>query len=380
MKLLTYFRQFKKSFSGYRPLIEVLVYKDRLLHNLEVFRRKYPRQQIAPVLKSNGYGHGLVPVAKILDQEKIAFLIVDSHFEAVTLVKEGIKSKILVIGYTRPGEIKRNRYRNVSFNITSLDQLKKISQILNRPQHFHLKIDTCMHRQGILISEIESAVAIIKSNPKIILEGICSHFCSADSADKKYSRFQMKNWSQAVKEFKKSFAQLKYFHLAATGGSYYEPKNTNVIRLGMGLYGIDPSPNRRLELQPALELRTIITGIKEIKKDGYIGYGLTFRAKKNMRIATVPAGYFEGVDRRLSNCGCFKVGYSFCPILGRVSMNISVIDVSRLAKIKVGDPVILISKEKTDANSALEIAKLCETIPYEILVHIPQHLRRTVVF
>ena len=190
----------------------------------------------------------------------------------------------------------------------------------------------------------------------------------------------MKNWEQAVKIFKSAFPQIKYFHLAATGGSFYQPKNTNVIRLGMGLYGVDPSPNRKLQLQPALELRTIITGIKNIKKDDYVGYGLTFRAKKAMKIATVPAGYFEGVDRRLSNRGCYKIGYLFCPILGRVSMNITVIDISKLLNAKVGDPVTLISAEKSDPNSAQEIAKLCETIPYDILVHIPQHLRRTMIF
>jgi alanine racemase len=379
MKILSRLREFRKNFSGYRPLIEVLVYRDRLLHNLRVYQQKYPRQQVAPVLKSNAYGHGLVPVAKILDREPIAFLIVDSIFEAITLVKEGIKSNILVIGYIRPSEINRNRYKNIAFTITSLDQLKKISRNLNRPQSFHLKIDTGMHRQGILPAEFESAINLIKNNPNIILEGLCSHFCSADSTDKKYCEFQMENWKKAVPAFKKTFFTLKYFHLAATGGSYYQPKNTNVIRLGMGLYGVDPSPNRKLMLQPALELRTIITGIKSIQKGDHVGYGLTFQAKKTMKIATVPAGYFEGVDRRLSNRGFYKVGEYFCPLVGRVSMNITVIDISQVSGAKVGDPVTLISPESADPNSAQAIAKLCDTIPYEILVHIPQHLRRTVI-
>jgi len=379
MKLITYLRQFRKSLSGYRPLIEVLVHRDRLLHNLRVFQRKYPGQQIAPVLKSNAYGHGLVPVAQILDREPIAFLVVDSIFEADTLVKEGVESEILVIGYTRPGEINRNRYKNIAFTITNFDQLKDISKNLSKSQLFHLKIDTGMHRQGILPAEFEAAISIIQNNPKIILEGLCSHFSSADSPDKKYCEYQIKNWRDAVAKFKLNFPKLKYFHLAATGGSFYNPGDTNVIRLGMGLYGYDPSPNRRLELQPALELRTIITGIKRVEKNACIGYGLTFRAKKRMKIATVPAGYFEGVDRRLSNCGSYKIGDRFCPIIGRVSMNISVIDVSKIPGAKVGDRVTLISPENGDINCAKELAKLCDTIPYEILVHIPQHLRRTII-
>jgi len=379
MKILSYIRNIKKSFSSHRPLIEVLIHRERLLHNLRVFQRKYPKQQIAPVLKSNAYGHGLVPVAKILDRQKIAFLVVDSIFEAVALVKEGIKSKILVVGYTRPSEIKRNRYKNVAFTITNFDQLEKMSKGLKSKQLFHLKIDTGMHRQGILTAEIPAAIAKINTNKNIILEGLCSHFCSADSPDQKYCQFQIKNWKNVVSILKKNFPYLKYFHLAATGGSFYTPADTNVIRLGMGLYGIDPSPNRKLNLQPALELKTIVSGIKTVQRGECVGYGLTFKAKREMKAATVPAGYFEGVDRRLSNRGCYKIGARFCPIIGRVSMNISEIDVTKVPNIKVGDPVTLISCQKGDPNSAQALAKLCDTIPYDILVHIPQHLRRTVM-
>lgn len=386
MKLLTYLRELRRSFSGYQPLIEVLIYKDRILHNLRTFQKKYPNYQLAPVLKSNAYGHGLFPVAKILDDQNIAFLTVDSIFEAIMLRKEGIKSKILVIGYTKPEDISRNYYKNISFTLTNYRQLLEVSKKLRRKQAFHLKIDTGMHRQGILSSEIKNSIAKIKGNRKIILEGICSHFALADSTDTKYSEIQIKNWDEAVEKFKEAFSCIKYFHLAATGGSYYcrntacrIPTETNVIRLGLGLYGIDPSPNRKLDLKPALELRTVIGGIKIIRKDELIGYGLTFKADKKMKVATVPAGYYEGVDRRLSNKGYYKIDRKFCPILGRVSMNISVVDVSKITNLKVGHPVTLISNFKKDANSAWNIAGLCDTIPYEILVHIPQHLRRTIV-
>ena len=379
MKLLSLLRELKKSFSGYEPLIEVLVYKDRLLHNLHTFQKKYPDCQFAPVLKSNAYGHGLFPVAKILDDQKVAFLAVDSIFEAIMLRKEGIKSKLLVIGYTRPQDIVRNHYKNIAFTITNYAQLVEIAKKLRKKQSFHLKIDTGMHRQGILPSEIKNSIARIKSNKKIILEGICSHFALADSTDTKYSELQIKNWNEAVNKFKQVFPLIKYFHNSATGASFYRQRNTNVVRLGLGLYGMDPSPNRTINLKPALELCTIISGIKIIQKGEYVGYGLTFRAKEKMKVATVPAGYFEGVDRRLSNRGFYKIGDCFCPILGRVSMNISVINVSKVKGLKVGSPVTLISKYKKNPNSAWQIAKLCDTIPYEILVHIPQHLRRTMI-
>jgi len=397
MKILSLLRKFKKSFSTYQPLIEVLVFRKNILHNLHEFQKNCPGQKIAPVLKSNAYGHGLLPVAKILDKRNIAFLTVDSIFEAMMLCREGIKAKILVIGYTRVGDIKKNRYENVSFTLTNFGQLSEVAKKLGTKQSFHLKIDTGMHRQGILQSEIEKGISRIKSNQKIILEGVCSHFSSADSTDKKYSEFQLENWNDVVGKFKKAFPSIKYFHIAATAGSYYcgnkalphseragiLPQNTNVIRLGLGLYGMDPSPNRSLNLKPALELKTIITGIKKVQKGEFVGYGLTFKADQKITVATAPAGYFEGVDRRLSNCGYYKIGKNFCPIVGRVSMNMSVIDVSgatgHCSIVKVGDPVTLISSNQNDLNSVWQIAKLCDTIPYEILVHIPQHLRRRVV-
>lgn len=390
MKILNYLREFKKFFSSYQPLIEVLIYRENLLHNLKVFRHKYPHQQIAPVLKSNAYGHGLVPVAKILDGQKIAFLVVDSIFEAIVLRNEDIKSKILVIGYTKPQDIIRNRYKDISFALTSFAQLSEVSKKLKRKCRFHLKIDTGMHRQGILPGEIQKSKDKIQKNKRIILEGICSHFSSADSTDKNYCKLQISVWNEVVKRFKKDFPQIEYFHLAATGGSYYcgeksklnsdsSLQNTNVIRLGLGMYGIDPSPNRKLNLKPALELRTVISGIKNIQKGEYIGYGLTFKATNKMKVATIPAGYFEGIDRRLSNIGFYKIGEKFFPLVGRVSMNISEMDISKLNKAKVGDSVILISAIKNDLNSVNNIAKLCQTIPYEILVHIPQHLRRMVI-
>jgi len=401
MELINYLRQFKKSFSGYQPLIEVLIYKGNLLHNLKTFQKKYPDQKVAPMLKSNAYGHGLVPVAKILDKEGISFFVVDSIFEATILHKESIRSKILVIGYAKPQDINRNRYKNISFTLTNFAQLAEVSKTLKTKQSFHLKIDTGMHRQGILSSEIEKAIEKIEGNRKINLEGICSHFADADNSDKNFSRLQIRNWNTAVEKFKNNFPGLKYFHIAATAGSYYcdrksiniayspattrsgriEERNipTNTIRLGLGLYGIDSSPNRSLDLRPALELRTIISGVKIVQKGEYIGYGLTFKAPAKMRVAAIPAGYFEGVDRRLGNKGSYKIKNSFCPLVGRISMNISLADISRLGKIKPGDPVTLISPEPKDKNSAKNIAKICDTIPYEILVHIPQHLRRTIV-
>ncbi|MDD5290447.1 MAG: alanine racemase, partial [Patescibacteria group bacterium] len=403
--------------SSHQPLIEVRVLGENLLHNLAEFKKNYPKLEFAPVLKSNAYGHGIVGVAKILDQKNVPFFCVDSFFEARQLRHEGIKTKILIIGFTRPEEIVSCRLKNVAFAVTGLEQLREMTRSLVAPRSgllgmtlakkIHLKIDTGMHRQGILISEIEEAIKIIKNNKNIILEGICSHLADADNEDQKFTLEQIENWNRAAKIFKENFSGLKYLHLSATSGAGFAEKiDANVARLGLGLYGIDPSPSPltkgrdgerflidnkphpnpllrkergALNLKPALEIRTIITSVKEIEPGEKVGYGATFTADQKMKIATVPAGYFEGVDRRLSNFGFVKVKNIFCPIVGRVSMNITTIDVGAVANVKVGDEAILISQNPDDKNSVENITKLCNTISYEILVRIPNHLKRIIL-
>ncbi len=380
MRLLSSLRSIRQIFSSYDPLIKIYIKKKNILSNLNTFQKEYPKVKFAPVLKSNAYGHGLLSIARILDKEDIAFLVVDSLYEARTLRNEGIKSKILIIGYTRTEDIVKNRLKSISFAITSFEELKLINESLRKKQSFHLKIDTGMHRQGVLSEELPEAIEILKNNSLIILEGVYSHFADADNLCKDFCSKQVQIWNKLVRLIKKNLPQTVYFHLTATGGTFYLPKaKANVARLGLGLYGMDPSKLRKLDLKPALEVRSIISGIKKIQKGDLVGYGLTFEAKKEMQIAIVPAGYFEGIDRRLSNIGHFKLGRIFCPIVGRVSMNMTIIDVTRIKKLQIEDPIVLISDKIDDLNSVSNFAKLCQTIPYELLVHLPWHLRREII-
>jgi len=379
MLAINFLKKIKKSFSNsnYNPLINVLISKSNLINNLNEFKANYPKVSFAPVLKSNAYGHGLVEVAKILDKEDKPFFVVDSLFEAKTLRENDIKSEILIIGYTSPENISANKLAGISFTFTSLNQLSVFAQTINKITKIHLKIDTGMHRQGIVFEEVTNVIKIIKNNPNIILEGICSHLADADNQDSSFTKKQIENWNKAVKIFKENFDSLKYFHLSATAGTKYsENIESNVARLGIGLYG---AIETNIKLKPVLEMQTIISSIKTIQKEESVGYNLTYKSVAESKIATVPAGYFEGVDRRLSNCGFFKIGKNFCPIIGRVSMNITSIDISNIPEAKEGNRVIILSNNPEDKNSAVNIAKTASTIPYEILIHIPQHLKRVVV-
>src|SRR3989338_8758473 len=380
MVFLKYLRTLKKSFNRYTPSVEVLISKNNLLENLKEYKKQYPRLSFAPVLKSNAYGHGILQVAKILNKENIAFFVLDSLFEAITLRNDGSKLPILIIGYTSPENINNSKLPNVAFTITGLEQLQQIALTIKSQKKFHLKIDTGMHRQGILPEQINEAIKIIKTADRINLEGICSHFADADDTDDSFTKMQIARWEKAVVPFRQNFPKLKYFHISATTGIPYS-KNifTNVARLGMGLYGINSSPLTKLNLKPVLLMRSVISSLKNIPAGECVGYNITYKASKPIRVATVPVGYFEGVDRRLSNRGFFKIAGHNCPIIGKISMNMTSIDITSLPETKFGDDVTIISDIPDDLNSAEQMAKLSGITPYEILARIPQHLRRTII-
>ena len=386
----------------YQPLIAVSISRRRIIDNLHRFMEIAPRHAVAPVLKSNAYGHGLIEVAKILEMERrrptsrkgsIPFFVIDSYFEAVALRAAGIRTPLLVIGYTRPETIANARLRNVSFAITSMDTLRHVvsfqSSILNLPIpprkriSVHLKIDTGMRRQGILPDELSELDEILEVNPSIVIAGICSHLSDADNKDPSATESQLAIWNDVVKRLTGSYPSIEHIHISNTDGHRFAADaHATLSRLGIGLYGIADSGSigAHLMLEPALRMETMITGVKRLKRDETVGYGNTFKAESDMLIATIPVGYYEGIDRRLSNTGTILVGPEDlpCPILGRVSMNITVIDVTHVPGLKIGMKVTAISDDAEDPNSIAHMAKKCKTIPYEIAVHIPGQLKRVV--
>jgi alanine racemase len=380
MPILNALKKLKKSWDPYQPLIEVRIFRDNILHNLHAFQRAVPRLQFAPVLKSNAYGHGLIEVATILDKEKLPFFMVDSLFEARQLRHEGIKTPVLILGYVTADNVAAARLKDIAFAVISLEQLKIISRTLKRPASFHIKIDTGMRRQGLMPEELDEAITIIKKNKMIALDGICSHLADADGETGDTNLAQIQLWNELVVRLEQELGAIRFQHLTNSAGSDLAPKITaNVVRLGIGLYGFNLSPRSALELKPALRMETIISSIRALKPKESVGYNLTFTAPKPMVIATIPVGYTEGLDRRLSNSGAVIVGNVSCPIVGRVSMNMASIDVTKVADARLEQKVTVLSENPNDPNSINSFAKLCQTIPYDLLVHIPAQLKRTVV-
>ncbi len=372
------FRKIRADYYNYDQLVKVLINRSNLEHNLHIVQKLVGNKVgVAPVLKSNAYGHGLIEIAKILEKHKPPMLVVDSFYEALVLRNEKIEMPILIVGFSMMSNVLNSNLDDVSFVIADLEWLKELSAKLTRKTKFHLKIDTGMNRQGIELEEIDEVIHLIKSNENVELDGVCSHLADGDSDNENFTSKQIKRWNNVVRLLRGEFPDIKHWHLGATSSLNFNKKiDANLMRLGLGLYGINVDSKLNLDLKPVMEVQTAISSIREVKKGEKIGYNCTFEAKRNMKVATIPMGYFEGIDRRLSNCGYVKIGNDFCPIVGRVSMDITSIDVSEVNDAKIGDEVVVISSNPKDRNSVENIACICGTIPYEILVHVERKLRR----
>lgn len=360
---------------NYRNLNTLHVFKAALKHNLNLYKKTCPEQAVCPVLKSNAYGHGLTLVAKALDDEKAPFFIVDSLYEAYELKKARIKTPILIIGCTHPDNLKGRRlpFHFSVFNKESADVFAKMGTPV------HIKVETGFSRMGFSLEELRDHLPSFKKN-KLNIEGIYTHFADADNPENKKTEDQMKRFQEAVTLVKEAGFNPKWIHCGNSAGA---PKinnsGTNMMRLGLCLYGIpvlEPSDAFYIEgLQPALELESTLVSIKTLQKGETVSYNGTFTADKDMTIGVVPVGYYEALPRTLSNKGFIEVNGTQCPILGRVCMNMCMIDLSH-AEAKLFDPVIVYSRITAQKNSVLNQSATAEMIPYELLVHISESVAR----
>ncbi len=372
-------------FSGFRSLLgtsyshlnrieissSALIYNYRYLKNLG----KLP---VAPVLKSNAYGHGINLVAKFLDPLKVPFFCVDSLFEAYELQKLKIKTPVLIMGYVDPESL-HVKELPFSYAVFTKEMLSGIKKYQPRAG-IHLYADTGMHREGIAIEDLADFVREAqKLNLRI--EGLMSHLAMGDKPNNKDTKKQIAEFQRARTIMNRLGICPKYVHLSASAGmlKIKEVRNlSNVARSGLALYGIDPSLKGN-RLKPVLKFTSTVAQIKEISPGEKIGYDFTFTATKRMKIAIVPAGYNDGVDRRLSNTGFMLVKNKPCQILGRVSMNITIIDVTGIPGAKAGDEVVIFSNRNGDKNSLVNISRATGIIPYELLAHLPPTTKREMI-
>ncbi|MBI2017411.1 alanine racemase [Candidatus Daviesbacteria bacterium] len=360
----------------YQPLNLIEVSKENLIKNYQYLSSLSSGIRIAPVLKSNAYGHGLVNVGKVLDNLEVPFFCVDSIYEAYELLKSKVKTPILITGYVNPNNLKVKQLP-FSFAVWNLELVESISK--HQPNaSIHLFIDTGMHREGITLDDLPEFLVQIKEYKNLKLDGIMSHFASVKNTHDPLYINQLENFKKALEICKKDALSFKWIHIAASDGLQNGDlktlsKITNVARVGLALYGVS---EKKENLNPALTFKTKIVQIKKLKKGESVGYDGTFIASHDMLIGILPAGYNDGIDRRLSNKGFVKIEDKYCKIIGRVSMNLCTIDLSPVKNPQIGSEVIIYSDNPEDKNSILKLASSIYTIPYELLIHLTSTTKR----
>lgn len=366
---------------GLRTWIEVS--RTAIKNNYRVFRKLLgPKVKLMAVVKSNAYGHGLVAFAREVTALGVDYLGVDSIVEAVRLRQEGIAVPILVLGYTRPLNFLQARELDIELAISSLDSLEYLvrrqKNFANKKLKIHLKVDTGMHRQGFLPHDFPRALALLKKLEKIVeVVGVFSHLMSS-SADKKFNSATAKQ----IAEFRKFLNQLAgagfaieklLKHSCASGRSFTNPEaHFDLVRIGFSFYGLWPS--RELEkkfsakysLMPALTWKTILSEVKTLSQDGHIGYDHTEAVKKGTKIGICPIGYWHGFPRALSGIGEVQVRGKKAKVLGRVSMDMIAVDLTKIKGARVGDEVTIIGPDVR----ARTMAEKTGTSPYEIITRL----------
>ncbi len=336
------------------------------------------------VVKSNAYGHGMIISARAALAGGADWLGVDEVTEALALRKAGFKVPILVFGYTLPEHFKIAAQKKISLTISSLDALNTLAnRKLPKKLRIHLKFDTGLYRQGILENHIQQVIRIISAkNFPAIIEGTYTHFATMENPPRKdYSYRQAENFKRIIEKLSQSgFTPIT--HASASSGILFSKDfHLDMSRGGIAVYGLWPSREIKLwakdvEMIPALTWKTIVTEVKLAPRGAKVGYDLTHELVRNSRLAIVPVGYWHGLPRSLSNNGQVLLCGKRANIVGRVSMNMTIVDVTDIPSVKQGDEVVILGKQGRETISAEEIAEKAGTINYEIVTRINQQIQR----
>ncbi len=350
-----------------------------LAHNLNYYKSKLlPTTKVMVMVKAFGYGSGAYEVASLLEFNKVDYLAVAYTDEGVALRKAGVSLPIMVLNAEQSSLPTLIRYKLEPeiYSLRTLQAfLKALENIpLKQPYPIHIKLDTGMHRLGFEADQLMELCAKIIVSPQIKVATVFTHLAATDeSAHDAFTLRQLEDFEHLCKQLKKSIKQTFLMHALNTGGIARFPKHQmDMVRLGIGLYGIEVSAEDKQQLQTVGTLRTVISQIKNINIGESVGYSRKFIATKKMRIATIPVGYADGLRRALSNgIGEVIISGKRCPVVGNVCMDMMMIDVTDIA-CSEGDAVTVFGKEIT----VEEIAKKCGTIAYEILTSISQRVKR----
>jgi len=351
-----------------------------LLSNIKTFRSIIaPNVMLMSVVKSNAYGHGLWDISKHVVEYGTDWIGVDTIAEGLRLRKEGIKTPILVLGYTLPEMISVAAEHDLSISVShvsTLDAIKKIN--LPTKIKIHVKVDTGMHRQGFIEQDRNTIIAeLCKMSEKITVEGLFTHFSDAKNPSfPAYTNEQIAKFEAWRKLFTDTgFSPI--VHASATSGTILFPEaHYDMVRIGIGLYGLWPSKEieayvkNRITLKPILEWKTIVSETKPLPAGSKISYGGTETLVRDSIVGVCPIGYWHGFPRALSSIGEVLINGKRARVLGIVAMDMIVVDLTDCGNVTVGDVVVLIGSQGKDRIGAEQFAYIADASWYEIITRI----------
>jgi alanine racemase len=362
-------------------------------HNLRELRRGLKKNTIlCAVVKANAYGHGMREIFPLFDSAD--WFGVNSLEEGIELRELGEKRPILILGHvplSGLADAVRHGLDLTVYNRETLAALAGLDLETIGPARLHLKVETGTGRQGVLPEGVPGFVEQLQALPGARLVGVSTHFANIeDTLNHEYAQAQLDKFQGALRVLDDKKVKPQYIHTAATAAAIlFDKTHFNLVRAGIGIYGLWPSRETYLstllghrpvpDLQPVLSWKTRLVQIKELPEGSYIGYGCTYRATRPIRVGILPVGYADGYDRKLGNTAYVLIGGKRAPVIGRICMNLTMVDVSDIPEAGLEGEVVLLGRDGEERITAETMADWAGTINYEVVTRINPFLPRKVV-
>ena len=356
---------------------------DAIAENLAAIRTKVgPDVALCPAVKANAYGHGAVPVARACMEAGAAMLAVAIPAEAFELREALPRARIIMFGGVFDEDVDELLRARIELTLSNEDQLARVAaagrKLAVRPV-VHVNVDTGMGRIGVHRDGSVALITKTSADAGVELGSVYSHFPASDEADRSFARRQIDALERILADARAAGAAIPCAHLANSGAILDLPDSyLDMVRPGMMIYGCYPSPesSHSVPVTPAMKLVSRLALVRDIPKGWTVSYGRTYTASRDIRMGVVPAGYADGLSRKLSNAGKMIVLGRAVPVIGRVCMDLTMLDLTEIREAQVGDEVVIYSDRRDDPNSVESIAALIGTIPNEIVCAVSARVER----
>ncbi|MFP5245639.1 MAG: alanine racemase [Thermoanaerobaculia bacterium] len=349
--------------------------------NLDALRAKVPAgTKIIALLKANGYGHGAVELARRCTPDRVAMIGVALVEEGVELRKAGITTPVLVLGPLTLEQVRVALEHDLTMGVPGPEELEILAEVAkDRDLSVHLKIDSGLGRMGCVETELPRVVELLQSAPRLRVEALYTHLANAGDPNDPFTDEQIARFHTLVETLREAGVDAPLHHVGNSAAAMRGIASGDFVRIGIAMYGAAPLDTEATRLEPVMTWKSEIARLKEVPPGYGIGYGITFRTKRASRIATLPVGYADGYSRRFSNRGEVLVRGRRAPVVGRVSMDLTTVDVTDIEDAQAGDEVVLLGRQGDDELSVEELAAKLDTISYEVFCNVSARVPRVYV-